>query len=90
MADGASSSENGRQGSCRNPQSEEGGRGKEAKEIHKQQKKDLRDKINTAYDNLRAKHPEATAAKRVAKQTVLKLAKETSQAIQTKEANIKT
>ena len=43
-----------------------------------------------AYDNLRAKLPEATAAKRVSKQTVLKLAKETSQAIQAKEANLKT
>ena len=90
MEDGSSSSGDCRHGPCRNPQPEGGGRGKEAKEIHKQQEKELRDKLNTAYDNLRAKLPEATAAKRVSKQTVLKLAKEMSQAIQAKEGNLKT
>ena len=90
LEDGTSSSGDCRHGPCRNPQPEGGGRGKEAKEIHKQQEKELRDKINMAYDNLRAKLPEATAAKRVSKQTVLKLAKEMSQAIQAKEANLKT
>ena len=90
MEDGVSSGRDFRDGSCRNLQPEGGGRGKEAKEIHKQQEKELRDKLNTAYDNLRAKLPDATAAKRVSKQTVLKLAMETSQAIQAKEANLKT
>ena len=67
MTEGASSGKDGRQGSCKNPPSEGGGRGKEAKEIHKQQEKELRDKINMAYDNLRAKLPEAKAANRVSK-----------------------
>ena len=90
LEDGASSGGDCRHGPCRNPQPEGGGRGKEAKEIHKQQEKELRDKLNMAYDNLRVKLLEATAAKRVSKQTVLKLAMETSQIIQAEEANLKT
>ena len=73
-----------------NHQPEGRGRGKEAKEIHKQQEKELRDKLNTAYDNLRAQLPAATTAKRVSEQTVLKLATETSQAIQAEEMTLKT
>ena len=66
------------------------GRGKEAKEVHKQQEKELRDKLKTAYDNLRAQLLAATTAKRVSKQSVLKLAMETSQAIQAEETTLKT
>ena len=43
-----------------------------------------------AYDNLRAKFPDATDAKRVSNQPVQKLATETSQAIREEEANLKT
>ena len=71
-------------------QQEGRGRGKEAKEIHKQQEKELRDKLNTAYDNLRAQLPATTTAKRVSKQLVLKLATETSQAIRAEETTLKT
>ena len=74
LEDGVSSSRDFRDGPCRNLQPEGGGRGKEAKEIHKQQEKELRDKLNTAYDNLRAQLPAATPAKRVSKRLVLKLA----------------
>ena len=90
LADGASSGEDGRQGFCKNPQSEGGGRGKEAKEIHKQQEKELRDKLNTAYDNLRAQFLDTTIENRDSKQTVLRLAMETSQAIQAEETNLTT
>ena len=66
------------------------GRGKEAREIHKQQERQQRDKLNLAYDNLRAQLPAAALAKRVSKQLVPNLAIETSEAIQSEEVALKT
>ena len=87
---GVSSGRDSRDGAGAGHQPGGKGRGKEAKEVHKQQEKELRDKLNTAYDNLRAQLPDATTAKRVSKQTVLRLATETSQAIQEEETTLKT
>ena len=66
------------------------GRGKEARKIYKQQERQQRDKLNLAYDNLRAQLHAAAVAKRVSKQLVLNLATETSQAIQSEEVALKT
>ena len=58
--------------------------------MHKQQERQQRDKLNLAYDNLRAQLPAATTPKRVSKQLVLNLAAETSQAIRAEETALKT